>query len=145
MTPPQPVCPFKTSPCERSNVPVCTGTTHTCVSTCARCAGVHGDVLNVHTGTFFMDMRVFSACHTAHNTTHNITRRQRQRETEKEDREREREEKMKDKKNKTREDKTKEKRRQRKRERERREDEFHFFDFLIYFLFVFPFSFFDFI
>ena len=30
------------------NVPVCTGTTHTCVSTCARGAGTHGDVLNVH-------------------------------------------------------------------------------------------------
>ena len=33
------------------NVPVCTGTTRTCVSTCARGAGIHGDVLNVHTGT----------------------------------------------------------------------------------------------
>ena len=30
------------------NVPVCTGTTRTCVSTCARGAGTHGDVLNVH-------------------------------------------------------------------------------------------------
>ena len=30
------------------NVSVCTGTTRTCVSTCARGAGTHGDVLNVH-------------------------------------------------------------------------------------------------
>ena len=46
------------SPCIRQkrlrvyiqNVPVCTGTTRTCVSTCARGAGTHGDVLNGHTG-----------------------------------------------------------------------------------------------
>ena len=31
------------------NVPVCTGTTRTCVSTCARGAGIHGDVLDGHT------------------------------------------------------------------------------------------------
>ena len=31
------------------NVPVCTGTTRTCVSTCARVARLHGDVLNVDT------------------------------------------------------------------------------------------------
>ena len=30
------------------NVPVCTCTTRTCVETCARGAGTHGDVLNVH-------------------------------------------------------------------------------------------------
>ena len=34
------------------HVPVCTGTTRTCVSTSARGAGTHGDVLNVHTETF---------------------------------------------------------------------------------------------
>ena len=34
------------------NVPVYADTTLTCVSTCARGAGIHGDVLNVHTGTF---------------------------------------------------------------------------------------------
>ena len=34
------------------NVPVYAGTTRTCVETCARGAGTHGDVLNVHTGTF---------------------------------------------------------------------------------------------
>ena len=34
------------------NVPVCTGTTRTHVSTCVRVvAGTNGDVLNVHTGT----------------------------------------------------------------------------------------------
>ena len=39
------------------NVPVCTGTTRTCVSTCARGAGTHGDVLNVHTEAFWVDTR----------------------------------------------------------------------------------------
>ena len=39
------------------NVPVCTGTTLTCVETCARGAGTHGDVLNVHTGTFWIHTR----------------------------------------------------------------------------------------
>ena len=34
------------------NVPVCTGTTRTCVSTFTRGAGTHGDVLNVHTEAF---------------------------------------------------------------------------------------------
>ena len=34
------------------NVPVHAGNTHTHVETCARGAGTHGDVLNVHTGTF---------------------------------------------------------------------------------------------
>ena len=32
------------------NVPVCTRTTRTCVTTCRRDAGTHGDVLNAHTG-----------------------------------------------------------------------------------------------
>ena len=35
------------------NVPVCTGTTRTCRNTCARGARINGDVLNVHTGTFW--------------------------------------------------------------------------------------------
>ena len=34
------------------NVPVCTGTTRTCVTTCARGAGTHGDVLNLHAWRF---------------------------------------------------------------------------------------------
>ena len=62
------------------NVPVCTGTTRTCFNTCARCAGIHGDVLNVHTEAFFLNPHgFFSAFHTttAHTqTTHNTTRRQ---------------------------------------------------------------------
>ena len=80
------------------NVPVCTGTTRTCVSTCARDAGTHGDVLNVHTGAFWMDsQRFFSAPHhsrhTAHipHTKHNTNATSHgdgQRESEKEDRER---------------------------------------------------------
>ena len=39
------------------NVPVCTGTTRTCVSTCGRGAGTHGDVLNLHTEVFWTDTR----------------------------------------------------------------------------------------
>ena len=33
------------------NVPVYARTTRICVETCARGAGTHGDLLNVHTGT----------------------------------------------------------------------------------------------
>ena len=51
--------------CTFQNVPVCTGTTPTCVYTCGRVAGTHGDVLNVHTGFF---QRV-SHTHTPHHTT----------------------------------------------------------------------------
>ena len=40
------------------NVPLCTGTTPACRNTCARGAGTHGDVLNLHT-------EVFSACQAA--------------------------------------------------------------------------------
>ena len=43
----------KNSVCTVKNVPVYADTTRTCVSTCARGAGVHGDVLNVHTEGFF--------------------------------------------------------------------------------------------
>ena len=53
------------SPCVRSkrlrvlvqNVPVCTGTTRTCVTTCGRGAGTHGDVLNLHTEVFGTNTR----------------------------------------------------------------------------------------
>ena len=53
------------------NVPVCTGTTPACVTTCGRGAGAHGDVLNLHTEDL-------SACQAAphtipHHTTHNTT------------------------------------------------------------------------
>ena len=37
------------------NVPVCTGTTPACVTTCGRGAGTHGDVLNLHTEVFWTD------------------------------------------------------------------------------------------
>ena len=39
------------------HVPVCTGTTRKRVSTCARGASIHGDVLNVHTVTCGVDTR----------------------------------------------------------------------------------------
>ena len=60
------VCDMLKNPCVHStrpsvhvqNVPVCVGTKRTCVSTCARGAGIHGDVLNVHTVTCGVDTRV---------------------------------------------------------------------------------------
>ena len=48
----KPVFGFKVPRVYIQNVPVYAGTTRTCVETCARGAGTHGDVLNVHTGTF---------------------------------------------------------------------------------------------
>ena len=54
-----PVCRFKTSF-------VCTGTARTCVSTYARGACTHGDVLSLHT-------RVFAECHTTHHTAQQHT------------------------------------------------------------------------
>ena len=45
-----PVCTFK-------NTSVCTGTTPACDNTCGRGAGTHGDVSNVHKGTFRMNTR----------------------------------------------------------------------------------------
>ena len=106
------VCPSKTSLCVRSKRPSpCMPAPRAHVETCGRViAGIHGDVLNVHTETFWTDIRgFFSVSHhttphtqqdTRHNTQdnnhnnmhHNNTLRQRQRETEKEDRERERRE-----------------------------------------------------
>ena len=112
------VCPSKASPC----VPA----PRAHVETCARGAGTHGDVLNVHTRfssvshhtshtthhthhktQYTTHNKTPHTAHTRHNsqqhittaTTHNNTRRQSQRETEKEDREKTEEtrEKMKDK------------------------------------------------
>ena len=48
------------------HVPVCTGTTRTCLNTCARGAGIHGDVLNVHTGR----LQRVTPHHTAHTPQH---------------------------------------------------------------------------
>ena len=90
-TSPPPVCPLNTRPhMYVENVPVCTGTTRTCFNTCARCAGIHGDVFNVHMGTCLSGHTgFFSAFHTTpqhrthhtdhtphHDTRHNTTRRQ---------------------------------------------------------------------
>ena len=58
------------------NVPMCTPTTRTCWNTCARGARAHGDVLNVHTGTFLNPHTGFStfvqraATHTHKPNTH---------------------------------------------------------------------------
>ena len=40
------------SVCRFKNVPVYAGNTRTCFSACARVAGIHGDVLNLHTEAF---------------------------------------------------------------------------------------------
>ena len=67
MTPCSPVCGFK-------NVPVCTGTTRTCFNTCARGAGIHGDVLNVHTAALLKPNTVFfSVPQHTHTNTHTNT------------------------------------------------------------------------
>ena len=53
------------------NVSVCTGTTSTCVNTCGRVAGTHGDVLNVRTERRFQStLGVFSVPHQTHRTPH---------------------------------------------------------------------------
>ena len=119
------------------NVPVCTGTTRTCFNTCARGAGIHGDVSNVHTeaflkpNTFFL--RFFSVPqhtqththqththhnhqqHHVHNDTHHITQHttshgDRERRQRKRGKTRRRQEKMKE-----------ERREEKKREYERQE------------------------
>ena len=52
------VCPLNTSPCVRSKRPrVSRHHAHTCFNTCARGAGTNGEVLNVHTGTFFSSVK----------------------------------------------------------------------------------------
>ena len=72
------VCTFNTFPCTLAP-------TRTCISTCARGAGTHGDVVNVHTEASWMDTRgFFNVSH--HNTTtrHNTPRPQHHTETERE-------------------------------------------------------------
>ena len=144
-------------PCVRPNrARVCIvyvpGTTRTCSNTCARGAGTHGDVLNVHTGcrnphtgftTFFPARRTTphqtrtpKNTHTpqpptTHTTQLNITQRQRQRDREKTAKDKERRQRKKDgrgetrqkNKNKRRQDKTKEKRISREEKREEKKRE----------------------
>ena len=106
--PPNPL-PLSSPP---SRVSVCTSTTRTCVSTCARGAGTHGDVLDRHVPhtthpTAFQDTTQHNMTHhtTPQQHDHNTTRRQ------KEDRERMR---GREKRKKTeREERTKEKERER--------------------------------
>ena len=109
------------------NVPVCTGTTRTCVSTCAHGASTHGDVLNVHTETSCLDTG-FSGCHTPHTTTQHNTTAQPQHHTETEtetDRDRERRQGQKEKRRRKRRDKTREeKTKEDKTRQEKREDSF---------------------
>ena len=88
-----PVCPSNTSRVYVQNVPVYAGTTRTCFNMCARGAGTHGDVSNVHT-RFLSVSQNNNSNTTQHNTTqhntpqqrdHNTSRRQRQTETEREE------------------------------------------------------------
>ena len=102
------------------SVPVCSGTTRTCVSTCARGAGTHGDVLNLRTEGFFCVPRR-AAHHTTQNThttqtTHTNTRRQRQRQRQKTEKRRRK------RRDKTREEKTKED----KTRQDKRREKIHF-------------------
>ena len=71
------------------NVPVYAGTTRTCVSTCARSACTHGDVLDGHTPhtTYHTPPQDTTQHNMTHHETpqqhdHNTTRRQRQTEKE---------------------------------------------------------------
>ena len=72
------------------NVPVCRHHAHVCFNTCARGAGIHGDVLNVHTGTFLDGHTGFFSVSHTHQTQHqrNVTRRRTEREREKRQRKR---------------------------------------------------------
>ena len=112
------------------NVPVCTGTTRTCVSTCARGAGTHGDVLSGHTGfhgaTQHIPHHTTDRTHTTtqdttqyNNTTttpHGDRERQRQRETDREEKTaEERQEKRRQ--NKTRQEKTRQDKNAKRREK----------------------------
>ena len=119
------------------------GNTRTCVTTCGRGAGTHGDVLNVHT-EFFSVPHHTARTHHDHNDIHNTIQQQHatshgdrdRKKTEKEDRERETEKERQDKtkekrqdktredktiQNKTRQDKMKEKMKEERRREERRE------------------------
>ena len=91
------VCTFKVSRVYVQNVSVCIGTTRTCVSTCGRGAGTHGDVSNVHTETSLDGhtgvLQRFTPQHkTQHTKTWKEDGERRQRETREDDRQ----EKMKD-------------------------------------------------
>ena len=112
------------------NVPVCTGTTRTHVSTCVRVVPVHtgtferahGDVLSGHTAPHTTPHHAHTPHHTTrHNTPHGDRDRDRQRqtETEKEDRDRERRE---DGRGETRQ----EKRRQKKTRQDKRREKINF-------------------
>ena len=67
------VCPFQNPRVSVRNVSVCTFKTSFPVYSGTSDAGSHGDVLNVHTETFWTDTRGFSACHTTPHRTHTTT------------------------------------------------------------------------
>ena len=100
------------------SVPVCSGTTRTCVSTCARGAGTHGDVLNLRTEGFFC-VPSRATHHTTQNTHH--TNHAHQHATTHGDRDRDRQRQRK-KTGTEREEKTEEERQDKRREDKRRQD-----------------------
>ena len=99
-------------------LPPCT--TRTCVSTCARGAGIHGDVLNVHTGTFLAFHTTPHRTH--HNTRHNTQHKQHTTTTTHEDRERRQRQREKRRRTRRRQNKTKRGRQEKTRRREKRDD-----------------------
>ena len=146
MTPCSPCVDSKRPRVYVQNVPVHTGTTRTRFNICSRGAGIHGDVLNVHTEAFLKPNTVFHVFlraathtkhtprppttprpqrHTPHNTTHNMTRRERKRDKTRQERtiqDKRRQDKRREEKMKRREEKMK---RQEKRDKmkKNREDE----------------------
>ena len=104
------------------SVPVCSGTTRTCVSTCARGAGTHGDVLNLRTEGFFLRAKPrHTPHHTKHTHTH-TTNHAHQHATTHGDRDRERRQGQREKRRRKRRDK----RRQKKTRQDKRREKIHF-------------------
>ena len=96
------------------NVPVYAGTTRTCWKACARVAGIHGDVLSVHTEVFSVphntahthtprpQRHTYNTTQKSHTTSHG--ERGKERETERERRQRKRERRRRKRRDKTREE-----------------------------------------
>ena len=111
--------------CHFLNVPVYAGKTRACVSTCARGAGTHGDVVDGHTThhtahhTTTQQQKQLPATRYPQHTTHNT---QQHRKTKKEDRERERGREKRKKTETERDEKTEEKKKDKRREETRQEE-----------------------
>ena len=74
LSPLSPVCPSKKPPCVDSKTSPCVPAPRpACGNTCARGAGTHGDVLNLHTEVFFCvpSRATHNITHTTQHNTHN--------------------------------------------------------------------------